>query len=145
MTEKKINGRTFRTEPLLATQAIVLQARLFKTLGPAISHLGEIMQGRAADATEEQKARSNAAAISALADIFSKANPEELAGLVKEVIETAQIRRPSGNYETCDFDGDFTGHQKDVLPVVAFVLREQFADFFSGLPGLGNPGTKTTD
>lgn len=140
MAEKKINGRTFRTEPMLATPALVLQARIFKTLGPAVARIGEIMGGFGTDKTEEQKARSNAAAIGALTDIFVQAKPEEMAGLFKDIIEVAQIKRDSGVYENCDFDGDFTGKQKDIIPVVTFVLREQFGDFFSGLPGLGTLG-----
>lgn len=140
MAEKKINGRTFKTEPMLATQALVLQARLFKALGPAVSRIGDVMQGYGSDKTEEQKQRSNMAAVAALTEIFTQSNPEDIAQLVKDVVEVAQIKRDSGNYDHCDLDGDFTGRQKDLIPVVAFVLREQFGDFFGGLPGLGTPG-----
>lgn len=141
MAEKKINGRTFKTEPMLATNAMVLQARLLKAVGPGLSRLGEIFQGVGPNKSEEQKERSNAAALVAFAEIFAKSDPEEFARLVKDIIEIAMIRRPSGVYEHCDFDGDFTGHQKDILAVALFVLREQFGDFFSGLPALGSLGT----
>lgn len=140
MAEKKINGRTFKTEPMLATQALVLQARLFKALGPAVARIGDVMAGYGTDKTDEQKAKSNMAAVGALTEIFTQSNPEDMANLVKDVVEVAQIKRDSGVYENCDLDGDFTGKQKDLIPVVAFVLREQFGDFFGGLPGLGNPG-----
>lgn len=140
MAEKKINGRTFRTEPLLATQALTLQARLFKAIGPALNRFGEVMQGYGKDKSEEEKAKSNAAALRALTDIFTQSNPNEIANLIKDIVEVAQIKRDSGVYEQCDFDGDFTGKQKDIIPIVLFVLREQFGDFFSGLPGLGDLG-----
>jgi hypothetical protein len=141
VAEKKINGRTFKVEPLLATKALVLQARLARLAGPAIARLGEIMQGYGRDKTDEEKARSNTAAISAFSSIFAEADPEELAALVKEVIEIAMIRRESGEYFPVDLDGDLTGHASDIIPLVVFVLREQFGDFFSALPGLGALGS----
>lgn len=140
MAEKKINGRTFRTEPLLATEALILQARLIKLVGPALGQLGAIFAGRGEQASEEAKAQSNFAALGALASIFAQAQPQEVASLVKDLIEATQIKRASGAYDQADFDGDFTGHQSDIIPVVLFVLREQFGDFFTGLPGFGSLG-----
>lgn len=142
MAEKKINGRVFKTEPMLATQAMVLQARLLKVLGPGLSRLGEIFQGVGRDKSDEDKARSNAAALAAFAEIFAQSKPEEVAHLVKDVAEIALIKRPSGEYHPVDFDGDMTGAQKDIIPLVVFVLREQFGDFFTGLPGLGSLGSR---
>lgn len=138
MAEKKINGRTFKTEPMLAMAALVLQARLFKAVGPAIARLGDVLKGRGEGATEEQKDASNAAAISAFAALFSNSDPEQLAKLVRDIIEVAMVKGDSGEYRQCDFDGDFTGQQKDIVPVVMWVLGEQFGDFFAGLPGIGN-------
>ena len=135
MAEKKINGRTFRVAPLLATQAIVLQARLLKVAGPAIGHLGAAL-----DRSDTEKA--NSAALKALASIFEESEPVALAQLVKDVVESAQILRQSGAYDQVDFDGDFTGYQKDIIPVVLFVLQEQFGDFFSASLALGNRATK---
>jgi hypothetical protein len=138
MAEKKINGRTFKTSPLLATAAIVLQARLANVAGPALSRFGEIFAGAGPNASAEDKARANGAAIAAFCDIFSKTDPHALAALVKDIVETAQIQRPSG-YDAIDFDGDFSGeHLKDVIPVGVWVLREQFGDFFSGLTASGS-------
>ena len=139
MAEKKINGRTYRTEPLLATAALVLQARLLKTLSPALSRLGDIFQGMGAK--DEAKAEaSNAAAIGALTEIFANAEPQAIAQLIKDITEIAVIQRPSGEYHSIDFDADFQGRLGDIFPVVAFVLREQFGDFFSAMPGSGNLG-----
>jgi hypothetical protein len=141
MAEKKINGRDFVVEPMLATQAMLLQARLIKAVGPALSRLGDVMAGYGKDKSEADKDAANAAAMSALADVFSKANPVEVAGLIRDVVEIAHIRSPSGAVDHVDMDGDMTGHLQDVMPLVVFVLREQFADFFAATPGLGNPGS----
>lgn len=137
MSEKKINGRTFRVAPMLATKALVLQAKLFRIAGPAIARLPEIMAGYGT-ATEEQKAHSNSAAISSFAAIFAESEPEELATIIKEVCELSQIQRTSGAYDKLDYDGDMTGHGADIIPLTVFILQEQFGDFFSGIPGLGS-------
>lgn len=138
MAEKKINGRTFKTEPMLAMDSLVLQGRLFKAVGPAIAKLGDVLKGRGENATPEEKAASDASAIAAFAAIFSNSEPKQLAELIRDVIEVAMIKGDSGDYRQCDFDGDFTGQQKDIVPVVMWVLGVQYGDFFAGLPGIGN-------
>lgn len=140
MAEKKINDRTFKVEPMLAMDALVLQARLFKALGPAMGSFSEVMKGRAKPGETVDpaaEAASNSAALVALANIFAHGEPRQIAELIRDIVQIAQLKRPSGDYEQVDLDGDFTGKQKDMFPVILFVLREQFADFFSGLPGLG--------
>lgn len=138
MAEKKINGRTFKTEPILAMDSLILQARLLKAVGPAVAKLGDVLKGRGENATPEQKAASDAAAIGAFSALFANSKPEELAHLIKDIIEVAMIKGGSGEYRQADFDGDFTGQQKDIIPVVMWVLGEQFGDFFAGLPGVGS-------
>jgi hypothetical protein len=103
-----------------------------------MSRIGEILRGAGAKATEEEKLRSNEAAIVAFGEILTHVEPEEIADLVKELAEVAMILRPSGQYEKVDFDGDFTHHKGDIIPVVVWVLREQFGDFFTGVPAIGN-------
>lgn len=136
MAEKKINGRTFKTEPMLAMDAMILQARLVKLLGPAIDKLGTILAGRGENASEEAKAQSNFAAVAALSEVFGKSEPVETAQVIRDVAQIAMISRPSG-YEPVDFDGDFTGKLGDIMPVVGFVLVEQFGDFFTGVLASG--------
>lgn len=133
MAEKKINGRIFRVGQTLATETLILKARLLKVLGPAGERLGDVFAGLGTNASEDAKAKANAAAIGALASIFAESDPRAVAMLVKDVVEIAQIRRPSGDYGPVDLDGDFTEHKGDILPVAVWVLREEFGPFFSGL------------
>jgi hypothetical protein len=139
MAEKKFGTRTFSTTPLLARDALVLQMRLLKAVGPAMSRLPEVLGGAKGD--EEAKARANAVALEALSGIFVNADPKAMADLMGDIIACAQIRRPSGSVDTADLDGDFSGEQmQDLLPVAAWVLREQFGTFFSGLRANGSLG-----
>lgn len=135
MAEKKINGRLFKVEGLIATEALKLQARLAKVLGPAVSKLPAVLAGRG-EASEEAKAKSNAEAIAALTAIFSNLEPDDYAGLIKDIVQVAMIQRPSMNFDHVDLDGDFVGDQKSIYPLVFFVLETQFSDFFGG--NLGN-------
>ena len=81
MAEKKIGGRTFRVSAVLATEAIKLQVRLMKVIGGAVDRLPVILagMGKKGETNPEAKAASDAAAVAALADIFNKANPDEVA------------------------------------------------------------------
>lgn len=132
MSEKKIGNRTFKVDKLLATQALLLQARVFKILGPGIAKMSEILRNR------DDHSGMNAAALAALADVLAATEPEALTVLLKDLVQIAKIKRPSGSYDPCDLDGDFTEYPQDIYPVVLFVLREQLGDFFTALPVIGN-------
>lgn len=126
MAEKKIGKQTYKTEPMLATEAIRLQARLLKVVGPALDKLPTVFGGR----QKGDEVVSNAAAIAAFTDIFTRSDPDDIMELVKDVCEVAMVKRPSGAYDPVSFDGDFTGNLGEIIPVAVFVLQEQFGDFF---------------
>lgn len=142
MAEKRIGGRTFRVGTVLATDAIKLQVRLMKLVGGAVDRLPVILAGMGKKGVDnpEAKALSDAAAIAALADIFNKADPDEVARLIGDIVAMAQLNNPSGAWETVNIDQDFTHHQRDLFLVAVFVLREVLGDFFGGV--LANGGLK---
>lgn len=131
MAEKKIKGNTYKVDAVLATEAIRLQMRLLKVIGGGIDRLPTILSGVGKTVSEEKKAESNAAAVAAFTDIFMKGDPDEMTMLIKDVVELARIKRPSGSYEQVDLDGDFTQDKSALIPLVVFILREVFGDFFS--------------
>jgi len=60
------------------------------------------------------------------------------ARLVGDIVGLARLKRPSGAYEVMDLDGDFTEDYGAIIPVVTFVLKEVFGDFFSAALGSGS-------
>lgn len=142
MAEKKFSGREFRVAPMLATRAIAMQVRLFKILGPGVNRLDEVLRGFSDKATPEERAHGMIAAVNALSDIFAQADPEEVAGIMAELLKTAELKKPSGSYDPVEIDVDFEGCRSDIMPVVAWVIVEQFGDFFTGLLGSGSPNTQ---
>lgn len=132
MADKKINGTEYKVDPLIATKALILQARLMRAAGPLASKLPAILASRREGASVEEKAAADAEALVAITAIFSAISPEEYASLVGDIVGIAMIKRPSGSYDPVDIDGDFVGRLGDIIPVVVFVLTEQFGDFFSG-------------
>ena len=79
------------------------------------------------------KAASDSAAIAALADIFSKADPDGVARLLSDIVGMAQLKDPSGTWSTVDIDQCFIdGYRKDLFSVALFVLQEVMGDFFGG-------------
>jgi hypothetical protein len=141
MAERKIGGRIYKVEPLLATQALALQGRLMKAAGPAFDRLPEAI----AQIREKgvDGADGNVVIIKVIGDIFSSLSTEEYVSLVRDIVEVAKIQRPSGTFDNVDLDGDMSGPELgNIVPLAAFVLKEQFSDFFSGLLGNGSRGTK---
>ncbi|SHF60700.1 hypothetical protein SAMN02745157_2528 [Kaistia soli DSM 19436] len=139
MAEKKINGRTFKVTPMLASEALAMQARLFKAIGPAMPRLPAILAGLKEDRPAEARTAAEVSSISALVEILGGAQPGETTALVKDICEKAMIQRQGGNFEDVDLDHDFTGHLADIPAVVLFVLKENFSDFFGDvLKSVGN-------
>lgn len=137
MAEKKLNGVLYRVEPMLATDAIRMQVRIVKMLGSAVDRLPDIFNNR-----KDNEEKSNAAMIAAFTDIFSKADPDEMTQLFKEIAELAQKRSPSGSHDPVDIDADFSGDLLTMMDLIIWVLREQFGSFFIGLLARGGPKNK---
>ena len=138
MAEKKFGSMQLSLGRVLATQTLVMQARLLKMAGPLIHRVPQLMSGFGKDKSDEDKARSNIAAIQAFGEIFASADPEELADMIKDLVQLCRIKRANGDFDPVDFDGDFSEEQGQIIPVVVWVLREVFGDFFSGVLGIGN-------
>lgn len=137
MAERKIGSKTFRVEPLLATEAIKLQVRLLKVIGPAVDKLPAILRGVGENATEEDKIMSDSAAVAAFMAIFQTADPDEFTKLIGDLAQLATVKRPSGTWDVVDLDSEFSGHLGEMVPVILMVLQEQFGSFFSEALALG--------
>lgn len=136
MAERKIGKETYRVDPLPAKRALVLFARLGKVVGPGLEGLVRAIGQRG-----ESDAASNAAAVSALSRILETVDPETFADFVEEIAEIAEVKQGS-SYVGVSFEGHFSGRLNEALPVIAFVLREQFGDFFTGLLASGRAGQR---
>lgn len=142
MAERKINGKLYKTEPMLAEDALVMQMRLMSVIGGAIDRLPVILMGAGTTATPEAREMASAAATAAFAEIFTKKDPMIMMALIRDIVSLAQIRRPSGAYDQVDLNGEFTGNLAEIIPVATFVLQEQFGSFFTGLQALGSQRPK---
>jgi hypothetical protein len=132
MAEKKIGNLEVRVDRPLATEALRLQARLMQAAGGLADKLPSILASRREGATEAEKGRAEAEALTAITGIFANITPDQYAELVGDIIALAKIKRPSGHYEDADLDGDFSENLGAIIPVSIFVLKETFGVFFSG-------------
>ena len=132
MAEKKIAGMEIRVDRPLAMDALRLQARLMKAAGGLAEKMPSILASRRPDASDAEKAKAEAEALTAITGIFTSVSPDEYAALVGDIVGIAKIKRPSGHYEGADLDGDFSENLGAIIPVAVFVLKEVFGDFFSG-------------
>jgi hypothetical protein len=140
MSEKVIGDRTFKAGMVLATDAIKLQIRLVKLIGPALETLPDVFAGRADGASPEDQEKANAAAIRAIAGIFDKADPDAVVGLMKDIFAHAMVSPNKGqSYEEVSFDHEFSGPgAKNLFPALVFILREVLGDFFPDALASGN-------
>lgn len=129
MAEKKIGGKTYRVAPVLAFESIKLKAKLMKVLGGGISKLPKILANSGKDKTEEHSQAANAAAMEAFTEVFVNGDPDQMANLIKEVAEIAEIQSESGVYNQVDIDRDFTGNEQGLFELCFFVLKEVFSGF----------------
>jgi hypothetical protein len=138
MAERKINGREFQVGQVLATEAVMLQARLMQVVGAGVERLPVILKGAGEHASPEDKEASRAAAVAAFTDIFVNGDPKKMTELVSDIVRIATVKRKSGVFEQVDIDLDFTSDKGSLFPVAVFVLQEVLGDFFTGLRGVGN-------
>lgn len=132
MAERKINGKVYRVAPMTCVEAIELYADIMRLVGPAAGRLPAIIISLSSS-DEGQHMMADVAALAAISDILSKVPSSEVSAVIKRLVETTMVSHDGGkNYDVTDIDVEFTGNLKDLVPVVRFVLEEQFRDFFTG-------------
>lgn len=131
MADRKIDGIEYHVDPLTAPEAIELYSDILRFLGPAASRLPAIILSLEAE-SEGQAMMADVAALAAISDILARVSSQDVSALVSRIVGVASIKRPSGDYSECDLAGDFTGKLGNVIPLIKFVLEEQFRDFFPG-------------
>lgn len=144
MAEKKIAGMTIRVDRILATDALVLKARLIRAAGGLSEKLPAILASRRDGASDEERAKADSEALIAITGIFDRIAPEAYAALVGDIVSLAKVQRQSGVYDPMDLDGDFSGNLGAIIPVVMYVLKEVYGDFFSAARASGDRAIKAT-
>lgn len=132
MAERKFGGREFRVGRVLATRSVHLQTRLLRIIGGGVDRLPTLLRAASRTATPEEKKAAEAAALQALGDICSRANPDEVTSFIKDVVELASVMEPgSRGWQPVDMDGTFSQDMGQLLPVTVWVLKEVLGDFFA--------------
>lgn len=137
MAEKKIGKETFKTEPLLAKEAIRLLGKLTKVGGAAWDRLRKDIEDGA------EAANAGMVIVTFAVELMRNNDVDAVVDLIEEILSHAQIKSPSG-YTRVYMDSDFHGNLKAIPEVVAFVLQENYSDFLSeiGLTGNREPDRK---
>ena len=144
MAEKTINGKTFRHNKRGVRRALELKWKLVSFFAADMADLPDVLSGagpkRPGETDEEhakREAASNAALIKILMGAFRGNDASAFLDLVEEFLETdeaVQVKHKGGDYHDVSLEGDL--EEEDVIPVIAFVLKEEFSAFFAGLPKL---------
>ena len=146
---KEIDGLTFTVTQFPGGRAARIWARLVKLIGEP---LGALVQGFAA---------SGSASLNAIPDIsgtvkklVDNLDAPTFEGLVKELLASTAVQGvgPDGNQRAGNlsennlFDAVFAGRMALMFKVIAFVLQENYGDFFGMFAALqpAASATKTT-
>lgn len=132
MPEKKIGTMTFRCEKMLATESLLLQARMARMIGPGLQRF------MAAASAEETEDAAGNRLVDAFAEIFQRNKPEEVVTLLKDIASIASVRTESGAEIRVNIDELFTDDMPSLLILIAWVVEVQFRDFFTALLATGN-------
>lgn len=136
MAEKKFSGREFRAGGALVTRSLPIGERLAAMIssvgGKDLPERIQTIAGGIGKGDGQAAVAAGSAALEMISDVFVKAKPGDLSGLLKDLVELAEIRTSSGGYEPVDLDRDFSAHKKDLIPVAMWVAAEEFGDFFGG-------------
>lgn len=132
MAEQKINNREFSVNDVLATDAIMLQARLMRIIGPAVETLPSMLATASTATDGDLSNEAKAALITAVASVFEKNDPETVQKLIVDIVSMASVKRQSGEVAPVIIDLDFAGDAGSIYPVMFFVLKTVLADFFTG-------------
>lgn len=130
MAEKKFDGVTFRTDPLAAKDALALYIDIMRIVGKAAGRLPSIMVAMTAPDMGEPIA--DVAALMAITDILVDTPTADIIEVIERIIGAAQVLQPSKTYRAATLDGDFSLDRKNLVPVITWILKEQFSDFFTG-------------
>lgn len=128
----EINGRQYEVKQLLATQTVMLQARLLKIVGPGMEELKMLLSGNVDEMMQAQ------VALAGMGKIFSDCDPRAVTGFIKDVIESCKVRRESGQMGDVIMDADFSGKTNDLFKLLFFALKDMFGEFFIELQAAGS-------
>ena len=132
MAERRIGDRVFKVVPLPASEALELYAETLRIAGHGAGRLPALLLSASAEEEGSASAMGHVALLMAVADVLNGNAPAVVRDLLRRLVEVAMIQRPGGHYEQVDLDHDFTGRLGEIVPVIKFVLAEQFSDFFIG-------------
>ena len=141
---REIDGETYTVTQFPASKNLRLWTRIVRLLGEP---LGALVQGAvAAGGLALSAAVDIQGAVKALAE---KLEPLEFESLVRDLLSGTFVKGvgPDGNVVAKDvadvFDGLFAGRMTTLFKVLAFVMEENYADFFAQFAKVaaGQPAT----
>ena len=135
----EINGRQYEVKQLLATQTVMLQARLLKIVGPGMEELKVLLSGNIDEMMQAQ------VALAGMGKIFADCDPRAVTGFIKDVVESCRVkRRDSGQMGDVIMDADFSGKTNDLFKLLFFALKDMFGEFFTELQVAGRDALENT-
>ena len=149
--ELKLNGDTFTCIPFKALEGLRLKARLIKLLAPSLKEL--IGSDNLSDVMQKDLTGFNLGA--AIQGLIENLDEDEFISLVRQIFSNLTCEHTDAETNTIrvfefrnDFENSFNAVFEakifSIYPVILFVLKANYPDFFQILAG-GTKSTQKTD
>ena len=133
---KEIDGKVFAVTPFNALQAIKLQAKLLKLIGPS---MGGLLDGKSVDDLQNQEINIKGA----LSGLFDRLDENSLVDLIKFCFARTTLEYEGkmlqlDNMSSPSFDLAFRGTFATVYKVLWFVIEVNYPDFLAIAGDIGS-------
>lgn len=135
MADEKFNGRTFRTDPMPAREAIALYLDIMRVAGAGVNKIPAVLAAVMAP-DDRRNELADIAALQAMSEILRQTPTATIQELMNRILASAAVVSESGRYDKLTID-HFSDDLKSLFPVLKWIMTEQFSDFFSGSAGSG--------
>lgn len=135
MADETFNGRKYQTHQLPARDAIALYLDIMRVAGSGVSKIPALLAA-VMSPDDRRNELADLAALQAVAEILRQTPTATIQDLMHRLLQSAEIMGESGNFRKVTID-EFSGDLESLFPVLRWLMREQFGDFFTGSAGSG--------
>lgn len=141
MPDKKIGEKYFRAAKMKVREAVRLQMRLARLLGPSFAEFADIIKMEAGSQIDEDV--RDRRVMEVIGSFFASTDTEEAESILFNLCELAQVRvNDTNSYENVIPDMHL-GDALNVYQLAMFVVGEQFGSFMAAVsrPTVGETAT----
>jgi hypothetical protein len=130
--DETINGVQYVTTQWPATKQVLMKLKLVKVFGDALFDIVQGITTKEKNESKRQEAQLKAFQ-NAIHSLFESSSPEDITGLIREVLTCGATKREGKRITVNEFDSIYNdAGLKEMYLACLFVVKSNYADFFKG-------------